>query len=88
MSPARFREALSSALRGAVRSGGHLTWLFHPFLEEHEERFEIMRAALDELRELAADRLVWCAPYSDVVPYIRERPEAFGEGLQLDLTEA
>jgi peptidoglycan/xylan/chitin deacetylase (PgdA/CDA1 family) len=88
MSPSRFRETLSSALRGVVRGGGQLTWLFHPYLEEQEERFEIMLGALDELRELAADGLVWCAPYRDVVSRIRERPEAFGEGLQLDPTEA
>src|SRR5919199_4667367 len=34
--PFRFREALSSALQGVVRDGGHLTLLFHPFLEEEE----------------------------------------------------
>ena len=88
MSPSRFRETLSSTLRGVVRGGGQLTWLFHPFLEEQEERFEIMHGALDELRELAADGLVWCAPCWDVVSRICERPEAFGEALQLDPTEA
>ena len=86
MSPVRFMETLGSALRGVVRSGGHLTLLFHPFLEEQEERFEIMHGALDELRKLAADGLVWCAPYRDAASRIRERPEAFGEGLQLDPT--
>jgi peptidoglycan/xylan/chitin deacetylase (PgdA/CDA1 family) len=88
MSPSRFRKTLSSALRGVVRDGGHLTLVFHPFLEEQEDRFEIMRGALEELRDLAADRLVWCAPYRDMVSLVRERPEAFGNGLQLDPTEA
>ena len=88
MSPARFRETLRSALRGVVADGGQLTLLFHPFLEDQEERFEVMHAALDELRELVVDELVWCAPYRDVASRIRERPEAFGGGLQLDLTEA
>jgi peptidoglycan/xylan/chitin deacetylase (PgdA/CDA1 family) len=88
MSPARFREMLSSALQGVVRDGGHLTLLFHPFLEEHEERFEIMRGALEELWDLTEAGLVWCAPYRDVVSWVRERPEAFGNGLQLDPTEA
>ena len=88
MSPFHFREALNSALQGVVRDGGHLTLLFHPFLEEQEDRFEIMRGALEELRDLADDGFVWCAPYRDMVSWVRERPEAFGNGLQLDPTEA
>jgi peptidoglycan/xylan/chitin deacetylase (PgdA/CDA1 family) len=88
LSPSHFREALSSALQGAARDGGHLTLLFHPFLEEQEDRFEIMRATLDELRGLAEDGLVWCAPYRDMASWVRERREAFGNGFQLDPTEA
>ena len=88
MSPFHFRETLSSALRGVFRDGGHLTLLFHPFLEEQEDRFEIMRGALEELRDLAEDGLVWCAPYRDVVSWVREWPEAFSNGPQLDPTEA
>jgi peptidoglycan/xylan/chitin deacetylase (PgdA/CDA1 family) len=88
LSPSLFGETLSSALQGVVRDGGHLTLLFHPFLEEQEDRFEIMRGALEELRDLAEDRLVWCAPYRDVVSWVREHPEAFGNGLQLDATDA
>jgi peptidoglycan/xylan/chitin deacetylase (PgdA/CDA1 family) len=88
LSPSHFREALSSALQGVVRDGRYLTLLFHPFLEEQEDRFEIMHGALEELRDLAEDGLVWCAPYRDVVSWVRERPEAFGNGLQLDPTEA
>ena len=88
LSPSLFGETLSSALQGVVRDGGHLTLLFHPFLEEQEDRFEIMRGALEELRDLAEARLVWCAPYQDVVSWVREHPEAFGNGLQLDATDA
>ncbi len=88
MSPLRFRETLSSALQGLVRDGGHLTLLFHPFLEEREDRFEVMRGALEELRDLAEDGLVWCAPSRDMVTWVREPSKAFGNGLQLDPTEA
>jgi ketosteroid isomerase-like protein len=56
-------------------------------LEDQEDRFEIMRGALEELRDLAEDGLVWCAPYRDMVSWIRESPEAFDNGLQLDPTE-
>jgi peptidoglycan/xylan/chitin deacetylase (PgdA/CDA1 family) len=88
MSPARFQETLSSELRSVVRDGGHLTLLFHPFLEEQEDRFEIMRRALEELRTLAQDGLVWCAPYREVASWVRKRPGTFGDGLQFDPTEA
>jgi peptidoglycan/xylan/chitin deacetylase (PgdA/CDA1 family) len=83
----RFRETLSSALQGVVRDGGHLTLVFHPFLEEQEDRFGIMRGALEAVRDLTQDGLVWCAPCRDVVSWVRERPGAFGNGLQLDPTE-
>ena len=88
ISPVRFRDALSSALRGVVLDGGHLTLLFHPFLEEQEDRFEVMRGALEELRHLVQDGLVWCAPHRDVASCVRKRPEAFHNGLRLDPTEA
>jgi hypothetical protein len=88
MSPVRFRKTLSSVLQGVVRDGGHLTLLFHPFLEDQEDRFEIMRGALEELRTLAQDGLLWCAPHRDTVSWVRERPEAFSNHLQLDSTEA
>ena len=88
LSPSHFQEALSSALQGVVRNSGHLTLLFHPFLEGLEDRFEVMRGALEVLRDLAEERLVWCAPYQDVASWVREHPEAFSNGLQLDPTEA
>jgi peptidoglycan/xylan/chitin deacetylase (PgdA/CDA1 family) len=87
MSPVRFRETLSSALQSVVRDGGHLTLLFHPFLEEQEDRFEIMGGALEELRDLTEDGVVWCAPYRDVASWVRGHPGAFGNSLQLDPTE-
>ena len=78
---------LSSAVRGVVRDGGHLALVFHPFLEEQEHRFEIMRGALEELGDLAEDGVAWCAPSRDVASWVRERPEAFDNGLRLDPTE-
>ena len=88
MSPARFRKTLSSALQDVVSDGGHLTLLFHPFLEGGEDRFEVMHGALEELQELAADGLVRCEPYRDIVSRVRDRPEAFSDRLQLDPTKA
>ena len=84
----RFRETLNSALQGVVRDGGQLTLVFHPFLEEQEDRFGIMRGALEAVRDLTQDGLVWCAPCRDVASWVRKRPGAFGNGLRLDPTEA
>jgi hypothetical protein len=87
LAPPRFRETLISALQGVVRDGGHLTLLFHPFLEEQEDRFEVMRAVLEYVQGLVEDGLVWCAPHRDVASRVRERPGAFGDRLHLDPTE-
>jgi peptidoglycan/xylan/chitin deacetylase (PgdA/CDA1 family) len=86
--PIRFRETISAALEGTVRDGGHLTLLFHPFLEEPEDRFDTMRGALEELRILVEDRGVWCAPHQDVASWVRRHPGDYGKGLELDPTEA
>ena len=86
--PARFRETISAALEGIVRDGGHLTLLFHPFLEEQEDRFEIMHGALEELRVLVEDGVIWCTPHRDVASWVRRHPGDFGDGLELDPTEA
>src|SRR5829696_8251023 len=88
LSPARFRKTLGSALRGIIQEGGHLTLIFHPFLEEQEDRFEIMRGALEELRVLVKDHAVWCAPHGDVASWVRNRAGGGGDGLELDSTEA
>jgi peptidoglycan/xylan/chitin deacetylase (PgdA/CDA1 family) len=88
MSPARFRKTLNSALQGVIRDGGHLTLLFHPFLEEQEDRFEIMRGALEDVGNLVQDGVIWCAPYREVASWVLNHPRAFGNGLQLDPTEA
>ena len=86
--PARFRETLDSALRGVVRDGGHLTLVFHPFLEDEEDRFRIMRETLEELRVLVEHHVVWCAPQQDVASWVRGHPEAFGDGFEPDPVEA
>lgn len=88
LSPLSFRETLSKALQSVVRDGGHLTLIFHPFLEDEEDRFRIMRGALGELRVLVEDYVVWCAPHRDVASWMSRHPEDFGNGVELDPSEA
>ncbi len=61
----RLRERRRPALRVAADrrlDGGCLSPLFHPFLEEQDDRFGVLRGALEKLRELAEVGAVWCAP--------------------------
>jgi peptidoglycan/xylan/chitin deacetylase (PgdA/CDA1 family) len=88
LSPIGFRQTLNTALQSIVRDGGHLTLLFHPFLEDQDDRFRIMCEALEELRVLVEAQVVWCAPHRDVASWIRESPEGFGNGVELDASEA
>lgn len=88
ISSSRFQETLGSALQAVVRDGGHLTLVFHPYLEEQEERFHTMRRSLEEVRALAESGLVWCAPYRDLASWVRSHPDHFGAGLELDPSEA
>jgi peptidoglycan/xylan/chitin deacetylase (PgdA/CDA1 family) len=55
LSPSRLRAALDSAFG----EPGFLALLFHPFLLEHEERFDVLRWAVERVR----DR---CAPCREV----------------------
>ena len=88
LSPVRFGEKISAALESAVRDGEYLTLVFHPFLEDQEDRFEAMRTALQELRTLVKDRKVWCAPHRDLAAWVRGHPGDFVDSLELDPTEA
>ncbi len=88
LSPVRFRETISAALEGVVRDGECLTLVFHPFLGEQEDRFEVMRTALEAVRVLAEDRTVWCTPHRGLASWAHRHPEYFVNSLVLDPTEA
>ena len=88
LTPSHFGKTIRATLENTVRDGGHLSLLFHPFLEDGEDRFEVMHGILEDLSALVGDGTLWCAPYRDVASWVRGRPEAFGDGLRLDPTEA
>jgi peptidoglycan/xylan/chitin deacetylase (PgdA/CDA1 family) len=64
--PSRLAAGVDAALEAATRDGDYLALLFHPFLAQPDERFAVLRGALERVRELAADGAVWCAPCRDV----------------------
>jgi peptidoglycan/xylan/chitin deacetylase (PgdA/CDA1 family) len=77
--PEELARALDRALGDAVRDGGHLSVLFHPFLLDDRTRFDVLRGCLEAVREAGA----WCAPYAEVAA----GPLA-ADDLRLDLTAA
>ena len=52
--PSRLRASLDAALDG----DGFVALLFHPFLLEDEERFDVLRWALERVRDAAPCREV------------------------------
>jgi peptidoglycan/xylan/chitin deacetylase (PgdA/CDA1 family) len=83
LAPSRFRETIEATLESTIHDGGHLSLLFHPFLLEQDDRFEVLREALGVLAE---DR-IWCAPYQEVASRVRKHPQDFSDEICLDLTE-
>jgi len=69
--PARLAADIDAALETATRDGAFLALLFHPFLSEPEERFAVLRGALQRVRELVDAGAVRCAPCRDVAASLR-----------------
>jgi peptidoglycan/xylan/chitin deacetylase (PgdA/CDA1 family) len=65
-SPAELARILYRALAEAVADGSHSSVVFHPFLTEPEERFEVMRGHLQAVRALVDHGKVLCLPYREV----------------------
>jgi peptidoglycan/xylan/chitin deacetylase (PgdA/CDA1 family) len=87
--PSRFGATLEAGLRAAIEHGRHLSMVFHPFLAEPAERFEVVSEALAAVRRLVDDRVVWCVPYRDLAVSVRAAgDEGAFEPLALDATAA
>jgi peptidoglycan/xylan/chitin deacetylase (PgdA/CDA1 family) len=87
--PARFGETLDSALLAAVDEGRHLSMVFHPFLAEPEEHFDVLGERLRTVRRFVDDGVLWCAPCRDVAAWMRSAAAvAAFEPLALDATAA
>ena len=71
LAPSRLSEALAAALEDVARRGGFLALLFHPFLAEPEDRFQVIRERLEHVRALVDDGAAWCAPCREVAASVR-----------------
>ena len=86
LAPSRFGETIEATLETTVRDCGHMSLVLHPFLEEQDDSFEVLRQTLETLRVLAEDK-IWCAPFQDVASWVRRHPREFSDEPYLDLTE-
>jgi peptidoglycan/xylan/chitin deacetylase (PgdA/CDA1 family) len=69
--PARLRAAFARALDGAARADAFVALVFHPFLADAGERFDVLRAALERVRALVDAGALRCAPCRDVAAAVR-----------------
>ncbi len=67
LAPERLRETVLSALDDAVRGGGFLALLFHPFLADTDERVQVIRDVLARVRALVDAGAVTCAPCRELI---------------------
>ncbi|SPN99155.1 uncharacterized protein DNG_02190 [Cephalotrichum gorgonifer] len=67
LSPSYFEEHLLSMIRETVEAEGYMSILFHPFLQESEEKLAVMERVLGRL---ASDTSIWCAPCRDVADWV------------------
>lgn len=68
--PASFHTAVHTALEWCIQKRGYLSVIFHAFLEEDKERFEVMRSLLTEIRDLVRDGIVWSVPCREVAQWM------------------
>jgi peptidoglycan/xylan/chitin deacetylase (PgdA/CDA1 family) len=82
--PGALRATLGDALARATGNASFLATLFHPFLADTDERLEAMRATLADVRALATEHVVWCAPLREIAAWMLEQPRASSWDLRLD----
>ncbi|KAH7007654.1 carbohydrate esterase family 4 protein [Ilyonectria destructans] len=72
MEPQVLKNHLSKRISETIKAKGHLTILFHPFLQSSHERLLVME---EVVKQLANDPEIWCAPCNEVVQWIQNHPD-------------
>lgn len=73
--PRDFREDLMKRIEKVKSEGGYISVLFHPFLTDREERFEVLREVVERI---AADGELWVAPCDEVSGWVKDHGSDFG----------
>jgi peptidoglycan/xylan/chitin deacetylase (PgdA/CDA1 family) len=79
--PSCLAEGIEKTLGEAVRTGGCVSLLFHPFLLDNDERFAAMEQIIDSI---AHRDDIWCAPCIDHVEWALAHPDLIAADPQLD----
>jgi len=67
LGPRRFERAITERLSALVESRQYLALIFHPFLEDDDDRFDTMHRIIDRV---VRDESIWCAPCSEVAEWV------------------
>lgn len=76
--PSVLVEAFKRQIDEAIAQGGFVSFLFHPFLTDSEERMEAMEEVLAYLAMRRDEGEVWVAPCREVEAYVRQNPGILG----------
>jgi peptidoglycan/xylan/chitin deacetylase (PgdA/CDA1 family) len=68
----------------AIEKGGFLSLLFHPFLNDAEERIQAMERVLQHLVRKRDEGKIWLARAKDIEGWVREHPAVLGKDPQWD----
>lgn len=77
--PSVLVEAFERQVDEAIEEGGFVSFLFHPFLTDSEERLEAMEDVLAYLAKKRDEGSIWLAPCKEVATYVRSHPDVLGE---------
>ena len=83
-SPAVLVESFVRMIDETIAKGGFLALLFHPFLNDTEERLQAMETVLRHLAQRRDEGSVWLARCKDVEGWVREHSDAVGSDPQWD----
>ena len=79
-------ESFKAQIDEAIEQGGFVSFLFHPFLTDSEERLAAMEEVLQYLAKKRQEGDIWVARARDVEGYVREHPDVLGNDPEFDET--
>ena len=77
-------DAFTGQIDKAIEDGGFLSLLFHPFLNDDQERLDAMETVLKHLVLRREEGKIWLARCRDIEEWVRSHPDALGSDPQWD----
>ena len=77
-SPAVLVESFKKQIDQAIAQGGFVSFLFHPFLTDSDEKMAAMEQVVAYLAQKRDEGQIWLAPCRDVEAYVRQHPHVLG----------